>query len=130
MKNVSRRKLIKAMLAAPLIGTVNNLGFANPNTVSAAMTGGGITKVNVVLHGLMAVVINPGDPNKDVQILIPQVDDAMNMRYSHVYRAGSYNLPLGPTYDLSSHGRYNLTGIKRGTSSLTIDSGSNAIIRQ
>lgn len=94
MNNWNRRNLLKALAATSLFSTKH--GFTSIQTgqnpcSKVTQAGPSVVQLNVIVHGLVALVFNPSDPSMNVRLLMPEVvDQKPPHANTHVFRAGTY----------------------------------------
>jgi len=120
----SRRSLLKGVLATQAFGVAHKLAFGAEHASTSPTS---IQQLNVIVHGLAAIVVPPG-PSGGVTIFLP---DSNNIMLNHVQRAGSF--PGGQNdpkaFKMKPGHQYSITNLKNSNTTFpAIDNTMNAVI--
>ncbi len=123
MTRVTRRSVLRS-LAAGAAAATGGCALDTPHKESrSGPATTALQRLNVVVHGLCVVLVNPADPPRGIQLVIPTIKTSPSDPRNHVYEAGNLdksvvgNLMLRNLKPLEENKQYYLKGVNPGSAS-------------
>jgi hypothetical protein len=125
MNSLTRRRLLQGSAAA-CIASLGKTGFAKP--AHAPVYQPSFKYLNVLVHGLSAIMVQAQNPTEGIQLLFPEIT-SKDPSFLHEYLFGNLAGPPDPTsglLKLTNGHIFSLTGVKTGSRPTKDDFGTHS----